>query len=294
MESRRITRRRFLERAAALAAAPLAARAVALGQSPGRTDAAAKRILLIGHKPDHPHGTHMYLRWCELLAKCLNQTKGVEAVVSDGWPKDAAALKDLAAAFTYGSPGADRLLTGDVGKAFEDLLKQGVGFAALHWGTGVQAKGDELANRWLAALGGYWRHNVGLTITKSKVEQVAKDHPICRGWSDYELKDEFYLNPTISPQATTLFKVKVKGRRDPEPKDLTVAWAFERPDSNGGRSYGNTLGHFHELLGVEAFRRAIVNGILWVARCEVPKDGAPCALTEEDLKLPVAPPRPKR
>jgi hypothetical protein len=36
-----------------------------------------------------------------------------------------------------------------------------------------------------------------------------------------------------------------------------------RPNSNGGRSYGNVLGHFHELFSREEFRRVLVNGILW-------------------------------
>ena len=41
-----------------------------------------KTIVLIGHKPDHPPKTHMYLPTCELLAACLRQTKGVEASVA--------------------------------------------------------------------------------------------------------------------------------------------------------------------------------------------------------------------
>lgn len=249
--------------------------------------AGKKKIVLVGHKPDHPHGTHMYLEWCGLIAKCLQQTPGVEAVVSDGWPKDPAVLEGVAAIALYCSPGADLMLTGETAKPFDAMMKKGVGFTAIHWATGVKAK--DLSDPYQAVLGGYWKHNVGLTITSSKVEQTAKDHPICRGWSDYDLKDEFYLNPTVPPAAVTLFKVRVKGKADPEPKDLVVAWAYERPDSNGGRSYGNTLGHFHENLGIEPFRRALVNGILWTARVEIPKEGAPCALSEEDLKLSPAP-----
>jgi type 1 glutamine amidotransferase len=66
-----------------------------------------------------------------------------------------------------------------------------------------------------------------------------------------------------------------------------VAWTFERPD--GGRSFGTTLGHFHEVWRGESFRRLIVNAILWAAKLEVPAAGAPVALGEEALALPPDP-----
>src|SRR5215471_4330059 len=44
------------------------------------------KILLIGKDLDHARNTHTYMSDCELLAKCLRQTEGVEAVVSNGWP----------------------------------------------------------------------------------------------------------------------------------------------------------------------------------------------------------------
>ena len=50
-----------------------------------RTEEKSK-IVLIGHDRDHPFGTHEYMADCRLLAKCLEQTPGVEAVVSNGWP----------------------------------------------------------------------------------------------------------------------------------------------------------------------------------------------------------------
>jgi type 1 glutamine amidotransferase len=54
---------------------------------------------------------------------------------------------------------------------------------------------------------------------------------------------------------------------------------FEREgksESSGptGRSFGTTLGHFHDNFANESFRRLIVNGILWSARIDVPPDGA--------------------
>jgi hypothetical protein len=49
---------------------------------------AKTKVLLIGKDLDHARNTHTYISDCELLAKCLRQTDGVETVVSNGWPKD--------------------------------------------------------------------------------------------------------------------------------------------------------------------------------------------------------------
>jgi hypothetical protein len=46
-------------------------------------------------------------------------------------------------------------------------------------------------------------------------------------------------------------------------------------------------GHFHENFCEKAFRQAIVNGILWTARIEVPEHGAPrqgCAIAARRAK----------
>jgi type 1 glutamine amidotransferase len=257
----------------ALCAATIRAAEPACTAADGQRDGRVK-VLLIGHQPDHPAGTHLYLEECELLAKCLRQSPNVDAIVSDGWPKDASQMQGLNAIVLYSSPGADLLLKGEHAEAVQKMLKEGVGLVALHWATGVQGQTEsELGERYLRELGGLFCFAFsGLDTSESKVEQLQPDHPVCRGWKDFVLTDEFYLDIRILPEAKRLLKVSVKG------KDHTVGWAYERPDSHGGRSYGNALGHFHELFQQEAFRRMVVNGILWAAHCDVPEQGAPCAL----------------
>ncbi len=236
--------------------------------------AAPKKVVLIGHQPDHPPGTHLYLEECELLAKCLRQTAGVEAVVADGWPTDPKVLEEVDAIVLYSSPGAEILLGGTQGEQFEKLMKQGVGLVALHWATGLKdANNETLGNRYLDYLGGLFSFAFsGLDISQSEVKQVEPAHPICQGWKGFALEDEYYLNLKFLPRATPILQVPVKGQQQ------TVAWTYERPESNGGRSYGNTLGHFHELFEREVFRRMLVNGILWTLHLEIPSDGAPCRL----------------
>lgn len=239
------------------------------------------KVLLIGTPPDHPPGTHLYLQECRILAECLRQLQGVEAVVSNGWPTDPEVLEGLDAIVVYSSPGADLLLGGDHGSVVEGLLDEGVGLVALHWATGCHGQEEtEVGRRFLERMGGLFCFAYsGLNISESRVEQVDRGHPICRGWDDFTLTDEYYLNLKFLPEARPILKVSVEG------KDQTVAWVYERPDSQGGRSCGNTLGHFHELFGREAFRRMLVNGILWAAHHEVPEDGAPCCLDEEAMEV---------
>jgi type 1 glutamine amidotransferase len=244
-----------------------------------------KKILLIGHELDHAWGTHMYLPTCELLAKCLRQTPGVEAVVSDGWPKDKKELAGVDAIVLYSSPGGELLLDGEQAAEVDRLLKQGVGLVCIHWATGLKKENEKrLGKQWMGMLGGMWLHFVGLKIDDSNLKQLNPAHPICNGWEEYELNDEFYLNTQVAPGAETLLEVEVDGKRVP------VAWTYERPISAGGRSFGTTLGHFHRNFGLEAFRKLMVGGILWAAHVPLPAGGPPVAVSREDLKLP---PKPK-
>src|SRR5262249_12240330 len=112
------------------------------------------KILLIGKDRDHPFTTHEYLSDCQLLAKCLRQTPGVEAVVSNGWPTDPAVLKDVKAIVLHTANGGDVLLGGPQRRQVEELLKNGVGLTAIHWSTGA-SKG-EVGEQYLRTLGGWF------------------------------------------------------------------------------------------------------------------------------------------
>ena len=246
-----------------------------------------KKIVLIGHELDHAWGTHMYLPTCKLQAKCLEQTPGVHAVISDGWPKNKNVLAGVDAIVLYSSPGGEILLDGDQAAEVNQLMKRGVGLVCIHWATGLKKENEErLGETWMGLLGGMWIHFVGLKVDDSNLRQLNPEHPVCNGWDEYDLNDEFYLNTQVAPGAETLLEVEVDGQQVP------VAWTFERPVSSGGRSFGTTLGHFHRNFGIEAFRRMIVNGILWAAHVQLPLGGAPVAVSEEDLKLPPEPPSP--
>jgi type 1 glutamine amidotransferase len=250
-----------------------------------KLDAPKKKIVLIGGNPDHPPGTHLYMRECELLAKCLGQTPGIDAVVSNGWPKDDKVLEGVSALVFYSNPGAEHLLAPDHAEKAESLLKSGVGLAALHWGTGIgDSKNARLVEKYIDTLGGAFGEWSRYVFSPSRIKQLDSKNPICRGWSDFDLKDEWYLNMRLKPEVKPLAQVRYEEKDQPA-VDQVVMWTYERKDSNGGRSFANTLGHYHENFGMEPVRKSMLNGILWTAHCEIPEGGAPCAITAEDTKL---------
>src|SRR5438105_10502331 len=83
------------------------------------------KILLIGKDLDHPRNTHTYMSDCELLAKCLRKTAGVETVVSNGWPKDAATVKDVTAIVLHTRLGGTVLFRAPQRLQVEQMLQQG-------------------------------------------------------------------------------------------------------------------------------------------------------------------------
>ncbi|MEZ6046475.1 MAG: ThuA domain-containing protein [Planctomycetaceae bacterium] len=253
-----------------------------LGSFLNVAEAAPKaKVLFIGKQPDHPFATHMYLHTSEMLAKCLKLNGDIETVVSDGWPQDKKVLEGINTIVVYTTPAAEFLLDAPHRDQVIEQLDKGVGLVTIHWASSIFEKNlDRLGPVWDSYMGGTWVSNVGLHTGPSPLKQLVPEHPICHGWEEYELRDEYYLNPTITT-ATPLLEVQAEG------KPVVVGWAFER--ENNGRSYGTTLGHFYDNFQREPFRRMVVNAILWSAHLDVPEAGAKVDLSEADLALPEKP-----
>jgi type 1 glutamine amidotransferase len=239
------------------------------------------RILLIGKDLDHPRNTHTYMNDCELLAKCLRQTKSVETQVSNGWPKDQHVLKDVKAIVLDTRMGGTVLFRGPQHRQVEEMLKKGVGVTAIHWATGAETPEGE---QWLHTMGGWFNaERDGFSrylVQTSKLHQADPAHPVCRGWKDYDLHEEYYFKLRFLPEAKPVITTVIEGTTYP------VGWIYERPNSDRGRSFGFVGGHFHDNFADRAFRQAIVNGILWTAHIDVPENGAPISITSKDMELP--------
>src|SRR6516165_10249418 len=246
------------------------------------------KILLIGQDLDHPRATHTYLSDCVLLAKCLRQTEGVEAVVSNGWPKDPVVVKGVTAIVLHNRLGGTMLFGGPQRRQVEELLKRGVGITAIHWGTGAETPEG---GPWLQTMGGWFNaEGDGFSrylVQTSKLRQADPRHPICRGWGDFDLREEYYFKLCFLPEARPVMSTVVEG------KDYPVGWVYERRGEKGGRSFGFVGGHFHDNFGIREFRQAVVNGILWTAHLDIPEKGAPIAITPKDMELPPEEPKKK-
>jgi type 1 glutamine amidotransferase len=239
------------------------------------------KTLLIGQDLDHPRNTHTYMSDCQLLAKCLRQTAGVEAVVSNGWPKDPAVTKDVTAIVLHNRLGGTVLFRGPQRRQVEEMLKRGVGLTAIHWATGAETPEG---GPWLQALGGWFNaEGDGFSrylVQLSKLRQADPKHPICRGWSDFELREEYYFRLCFLPGARPVMTTVIEG------KEYPIGWAYERPHTKGGRSFGFVGGHFHDNFAIKPFRQAVVNGILWTAHMDIPETGAPISILPKDMELP--------
>lgn len=246
------------------------------------------KVLLIGKDLDHAAKTHTYMSDCELLAKCLRQTPGVETVVSNGWPKDPDVLKDVTAIVLHTRLGGTVLFRGPQHAKVEEMLKKGVGVTAIHWGTGAEMPEGE---KWLHTMGGWFNAERGgfsdYKVLKTKLHRADPSHPIARGWDDYDLREEYYFKLRFLPEAKPMMTTVIYGTEYP------IGWVYERPNSNGGRSFGFVGGHFHDNFGEKPFRQAIINGILWTAHVDVPENGAPMMITSKDMELPPDPPKKK-
>jgi hypothetical protein len=99
----------------------------------------------------------------------------------------------------------------------------------------------------------------------------APAHPICRGVEPFTIKEELYWRIRFrddDPRLLPILKTVALGQQEPQ----TVAWAVERADD--GRGFGFTGGHFFAHWENEAFRRLMVNAILWTAKADVRDAGS--------------------
>src|SRR6516162_4620627 len=174
------------------------------------------RILLIGKDLDHPRNTHTYMSDCELLAKCLRQTAGVETMVSNGWPKDPAAVKDVTAIVLHTRLGGTVLFGGPQRRRGEEMLKRGAGLTAIHWGTGAETPEG---GPWLQAMGGWFNaEGDGFSrylVQSSRLRQADPKHPVCHGWGDFDLREEFYFKLCFLPEARPVMETVIEGKEYP-------------------------------------------------------------------------------
>jgi type 1 glutamine amidotransferase len=277
-------------------------------------------VLIVVGPSKHPPGTHEVLASAKVIKHCLETMTNVPAAKVDlfqEWPKDPALLAAASTiVFTGDSFPPNRFP--DPKKNLADLdamMKRGCGIVCVHYATGLLAEdvrpnGEHPLLHWM---GGYFAnrscpHHVSIArISESAtVSPAAPQHPIVRGWKEFTLKDEPYIKNYFSApgnkaggtgdQPAANVTVLATSMLPPDaPKAEPVAWCIERAD--GGRGFGIVMPHFYHNWKVEDLRRFIMNGIVWTAKLEVPKDGVQTTLpdlsTFEPGSVEPLPPKPK-
>ena len=273
---------------------------------------ADKRIVLIAGKPSHPPGMHEFRAGSLLLQKALTGVPGVTVQVYDnGWPSkmvdgarvdDSAALDNADAVLIYSDGGrGNPAIQGDRMKVIDALAAKGVGLGFAHYGVEVPAgaPGDAL-HRWI---GGFYETLYSVNPMWKPPFDKMPNHPIARGVGPFATHDEWYFNmrwpadPAVQKRITKILVatpsdevrkgpyVSPKGPYDhivaASGQAETMMWVYERPD--GGRGLGFTGGHTHANWGDPNQRRVMLNGLLWLAKVEVPAKGVVDQITPEDL-----------
>lgn len=271
--------------------------------------AADAKIVLCAGSPSHGAREHEFRAGCLLLAECLSRVPGVSTVVaSNGWPADVRVFDDAAAVILYADGGSGHpAIRPERLKLLNELAGKGVGIGATHYGVEVPA--GEPGFAMLNWTGGYFEMFWSVNPTWEATFTTLPEHPITRGVKPFKINDEWYyhmrfapnmegVTPILSalPPKETLDRpdgphsgnpfVRAAVRRG---EAQHLMWAYER--KNGGRGFGFTGGHYHKNWAQDDFRKLVLNGILWIAKVEVPATGVASTVTPEQLELNLDPKR---
>jgi type 1 glutamine amidotransferase len=267
--------------------------ALAVGSSPAQS---AKKIVLVAGTPAAGPGEHEFNAGVLLLKKCLDTVPGIQAIAfTNGWPSASDAFDGAAAIVLYMTGGTNHLAIQPAHMAqLQTAMQRGVGLACFHITVDVPVTngGPQFLN-WLGGYcASYWSVKAFWVADFTNLPV----HPITRGVKPFTLRDEWYYHmrfadsgvtpilsaipPESTRQRTGEFSGNAAARADGD-KPQTVAWAYERPD--GGRAFGLTGAHYHKNWGDDNFRKLVLNGLLWIAKVEVPPDGVQSTVTSADL-----------
>ena len=284
--------------------------ALAASASPGlsRSSHAAadkpRKLVLIAGQPSHPPMMHEFRAGTILLEKRLAEVPGLKVDRHElGWVTDEKTFDDADAVVCFSDGnGRHPLLQGEgrLDKA-ESLVSAGVGFGCMHFG--VEVPKDTAGSQFRDWIGGCYENQWSCNPIWDATFDQFPEHPITRGMTPFTIKDEWYFNmrfrndnvgeitplliatpsdkvrngPYVWPKGPYKHIQKNKGRSE------TMMWSYVR--ENEGRGFGFTGGHKHVNWGNDNYRKAVLNGLLWVAKAKVPTNGVKSTITDKELKV---------
>jgi type 1 glutamine amidotransferase len=269
---------------------------------------AQKKIVFIAGPRSHGYAEHEYAAGCMLLAKCLNENvPGAQAVVSKGWPSDPAVLAGAASVVIFCDGGPGHLMVQHPDE-FAKLVQQGVGLACIHYA--VEAPTGKPGDLLKSAIGGYFETFWSVNPFWNASFKEFPKHPAANGLRPFVINDEWYYHMRFADEMKGVTPILTAVPPDSAHKAGNdahganphvfarkgmpehVAWVYERAD--GGRGFGFTGGHSHWNWACDNFRKAVLNGIAWTAKIDIPPDGIPSKTpTFEELEANQDKPQPK-
>ncbi len=256
------------------------------------------RVLIVVGPSTHPPGSHEVAAGGRLLKHCLENMSNVPDVSAElvyEWPHEPSKLDSVSTVCFIGDTFPPQRLPGTSNTLaqLDAMMSRGCGIVCVHYATGLwgQDVGENGEHPLLGWLGGYFAnktcpHHQGIAriFESATISPAAPEHPISRGWSEFTLRDEPYINNyfggeenQLAPNVTSL----ATSMLPPEsPQQETVAWCVKRADN--GRGFAIVMPHFYKNWAMDDLRRFILNGIVWTANREVPEEGVQTRLP--DLK----------
>ena len=274
---------------------------------------AETRVLIVIGPTTHPPGSHEVAAGGRLMKHCIESmenVRGVKADVVTEWPKEQAVLDAVSTVVFIGDqfppmrmPDPAAIMT-----SLGAMMKRGCGIVCVHYATGLGAEdvAEDGAHPLLGWLGGYFatkckhHQSIAKIYAAATITPATPSHPVSRGWKEFTLNDEPYINNYFGGEGNALLPgvtVLATSMLPPEaPKSERVAWCVERAD--GGRGFGIVMPHFYRNWKNEDLRRFILNGIVWTAKLDVPAGGvqtaAPDLATFAPASVEPLPPKPKK
>lgn len=269
----------------------------------GMSAAPKTKIILLAGSDSHGPGDHEFRAGCHLFKKKLDEVMGDKLdviVIEDDWPLNPAVFEGASAVVIYSDGlGSHPLVKGDKRLEFiDELTEKGVGIAFMHFACDVPpGKQGDLFKKWI---GGHYETRFSTNPHWVCNSILNKEHPVCQGVGNFSLEDEWYFN--IRFDEANKHKFVLKGKPDDEARsgksthprgpykhivansgrEEVLFWTLERKD--GGRGFGFTGGHNHENWQNDDLRKLILNGILWIAKVDLPKNGVVTSkVTDEEL-----------
>lgn len=259
------------------------------------SSAAETEVLIVVGPSNHPPGSHEVAAGGRVMQFCLSSASnlpGMHTTLVTEWPQDEALLKQVNTIVFIGDTFPPNRLSDSAAilQRMERMMQRGCGIVCVHYATGLRAEdvtedGEHPLLHWM---GGYFatrcphHQSIARIYTDAKITPGTPQHPISRGWDEFTLHDEPYINNYFGGKDNQLadnVTALATSMLPPEkPAKEVVAWCVERED--GGRGFGIVMPHFYRSWKIDDLRVFILNGIAWTAGREVPSEGVQVELPD--------------